>query len=214
MSLRVSSLSVFLNGKRILSNVSFDLRDNLLICGPNGSGKSTLLRALMGTVRAEGSVKLDGEEIIHLPPHERFKRGIVLVPERMRIVGNLTVEENIAIAGDPEQAFELFPELAAKRETLCKYLSGGERQMVSIARGIAAGGKILLLDEPLVALHPKVKDRVIDFLGSRRGWIVVSHELERFLNFADELLLLVGGRVEYYGDCEGGAEVLRKFGMI
>ncbi len=106
----------------------------MLVLGPNGSGKSTLLKVIMGLVEHEGKVFLEEKDITALEPSERYRLGLTLAPERLRVAKKLTVEENLAIAGEVGMAFELFPELRPLAKKKAGKLSGGERQMVVLAR--------------------------------------------------------------------------------
>ncbi|MFN2646511.1 MAG: ABC transporter ATP-binding protein, partial [Burkholderiales bacterium] len=147
------------------------------VVGANGAGKSSLLKALIGLVTvASGRVRLGGRDITSAAPAERIAAGIVLVPEGRRIVMSLTVEENLLMGGylrrdraalrrETDALYERFPNLAARRAMPASVLSGGEQQMLAIARGILARPKLMLLDEPSLGLSPLLVQRLFALLG-------------------------------------------------
>ena len=220
--LKVEDLSVVLNNKEILKDINYELRRGEigLIVGPNGSGKSTLFKSIMGFVPIrKGSIKLDDVDITHKKPYERFKLGIVLAPEKLRVALNLTVEENLKIGGElDESIFELFPELKPLLKIKAKNLSGGERQMVVLARAILSNPKYLLLDEPFQGLHPDVRSRVIEKiceLSDNVGISVITHdEIEKILSISDRTCIMIGGRIEFFGHSSDAEQVLRKYMFI
>ncbi len=213
--LEVQSVSVEVNGRRILSDVSLKLERGLsLIAGPNGSGKTTLLKTIAGLVRpSSGRIMLDGSDITNERPNKRFRLGIVLAPERLPVARELSVEENLSIV-DAERAYEFFPELRKIRTRRGKELSGGERQMVVLARAFAANPKWLLLDEPFYALHGIVRKRVVEVIeefSKKIGVAVVTHdEIEALLDIASHLCILVGGAVKFSGKKEDGEKLVRR----
>ncbi len=211
--LRVENLSVMFNGRKVLKSVSCSLgREIMLIAGPNGSGKSTLLRAVMGLVGCDGRIMLDKRDISDLRPFERYRLGITLAPERMRVAANLTVEENLAIAGDVAEAFELFPELKILADKKAGTLSGGERQMVVLARAFISSPRYLLLDEPFNGLHRDVRKRVLDYIESFSGGVmVVTHdEIEDVFSMSDKTCILTGGEVLYFGESAGAERIIKE----
>ncbi len=204
-----------MNGRRILENVtcSVEKGEITLVAGPNGSGKSTLLRAIMGLVECDGRVVLDERDISSMKPFERYRSGITLAPERMRVATNLTVEENLAIAGEVSDAYEIFPELKILASKRSGTLSGGERQMVVLARAFISRSKYLLLDEPFSGLHRDVRRRVLDYIQSFSGGLmVVTHdEIEEIFSMSDKTCVLTGGKVLYFGESAGAERVMREF---
>lgn len=214
--MKSEKISVRLNGRKILEEVTCWVERNeiLLIAGPNGSGKSTLLKAIMGTVEHDGRVILENRDITALKPSERFRMGITLAPEKLRLAKNLTVEENISILGNIEEAFEFFPELRLLANRKAGKLSGGERQMVVLARAFVSKPRYMLLDEPFHALHKDVRRRVISFIEdfSRRcGVIVVTHdEIEDIFYLSKKTCILTGGKVVYFGDSRKAEEIMRE----
>lgn len=161
-------------GLPILHGVSVEVRagEVATIVGPNGAGKSTLVKAIGGFVQvSEGDVWLDGAAITNRPTHELIDRGVAFVPQRDNVFTSLTVHENLRIGGflvtqdlDPriEQAYAMFPILAERRRDKAVVLSGGERQMLAIARALLPHPKVLMLDEPTAGLAPRVAGEVLD----------------------------------------------------
>jgi len=202
-------------GGRILDGV--DLRvgegEAVALLGRNGVGKTTLLRALYGMLPVdEGTIRWDGKAIERLRPFEINRLGIGMVPEGRRLFPNLTVLDNLLIAvrkgGMPlEEVFELFPRLATIRKSRAESISGGERQMVAIARALVAPSRLILLDEPFEGLAPAVVNEVMAAILKLRGrvaMVLVEHHAEQVLSIVDRAVVLVNGRVAY----EGGAAEL------
>jgi len=185
--LRVTGLAVRYDKAQILGGVSLEVgeREFVGLVGPNGAGKSTLLRALSGLVNfearmkrgitgdivLEGEVEFAGERIDALEPHEIRRRGLVLCPERRRPFRELTVEENLLagayLARDRadtgarlERCFAIFPQLAARSAQIAGTLSGGEQQMLAIARAMMFEAKLLCIDEPSLGLAPRLREEV------------------------------------------------------
>jgi urea transport system ATP-binding protein len=197
--LKVDGLHQYYGGSHILRNVGFEARlgEVTVVLGRNGVGKTTLLKSLMGVVPVKsGSVTLDGTDLTHAPPYERVRRGIGFVPQGREIFGRLTVEENLRMGlasrpgGTPlpGELFELFPVLRQMIGRRGGDLSGGQQQQLAIARALAAGPTLLLLDEPTEGIQPSIiKDigRVIRLLAERRTMAIVL--VEQYYDFAAEL---------------------------
>ncbi|KAA2214045.1 ABC transporter ATP-binding protein [Teichococcus oryzae] len=183
------------------------------VVGANGAGKSTLVNALLGWSRGapavSGSVRLAGEEIGALPPHARVARGLALVPEGGAVFMRLSVAENLAAATPPAgaagrahdeaQIEALFPRLRERRHHMASALSGGERQMLAIARALRLGPSALLLDEPSIGLAPRL---VTDVLRAVRGLVdqhlsvlLVEQNVRAAIAVVDRLILLERGRI-------------------
>lgn len=203
------------NYRIILNFVDFKLEKGItLISGPNASGKSSLLKVLAGIFIPDmGKVFLDGKDITLLPPSERVKLGIVLAPERMKIALNLTVEDNLRFS-DVEKAYEFFPELKKISKRRGKDLSGGERQMVVLARALAMDCRFLLLDEPFQGLHGDIRIRLIRIIkeiSNRAAVAVVTHdEIEEVLKIAEKIYVLVSGKTKFSGNREEGEIVIKE----
>jgi urea transport system ATP-binding protein len=197
--LKVDGINQYYGGSHILRNLSFEARlgEVTVVLGRNGVGKTTLLKSLMGVVPVKtGSVKLAGADITRATPYERARSGIGYVPQGREIFGRLTVEENLRMglawrkAGTaiPAELFELFPVLKQMLGRRGGDLSGGQQQQLAIARALAAGPKLLLLDEPTEGIQPSIiKDigRVIRMLADRGEMAIVL--VEQYVDFAAEL---------------------------
>ena len=197
--LNVKNINQYYGGSHILRDVSLQatLGKVSVILGRNGVGKTTLLKSLMGLVPIRsGSIELDGREIQNATPYERARAGIGFVPQGREIFGRLTVQENLAMglaykpAGTPipPELFELFPVLKQMLHRRGGDLSGGQQQQLAIARALAAGPKLLILDEPTEGIQPSIiKDigRVIRMLADRGNMAIVL--VEQYYDFAQEL---------------------------
>jgi len=208
--LSVEDLCVSINNKKILHKINFRLKDRdlALILGPNGSGKSTLFKAIVGLVKADGKIEFNGMDISNLPTYSRFKMGITMAPERMRVAPNLSVEDNILIGSrvDIEEIFDIFPELKRLRKQKAGTLSGGERQLVVFARAVASKPSLLLLDEPFQGLYEelsiKIEEKIIE-LSSEISIALITHErIEEMIYNADVVVLLIGGKIAYATEIE------------
>ena len=197
--LNVDSLNQYYGGSHILRGLSFEakLGEVTVVLGRNGVGKTTLLKSLMGVVPVKtGSVTLDGQDITRQTPYERVRAGMGYVPQGREIFGRLTVEENLrmglaykpASTPIPAELFELFPVLKQMLHRRGGDLSGGQQQQLAIARALAAGPKLLILDEPTEGIQPSIiKDigRVIRMLADRKTMAIVL--VEQYYDFAAEL---------------------------
>jgi branched-chain amino acid transport system ATP-binding protein len=182
--------------------------------GPNGAGKTSTVLALCGLVRASGSIVLDGEPILGRPPESIAARGMALVPERRRIFARLTVEENLRLGASPvrdaarrseliDHAFKRFPTLRRLRRRQAGMLSGGEQQQLTIGRALAAGPRVMVLDEPSLGLAPLIVDAVFEALEELRRegmtMLLVEQNAVRALRAADRAYVLEGGKVARHG---------------
>jgi ABC-type branched-subunit amino acid transport system ATPase component len=214
--LEAVNVSLTLGLRKILDSISLSFNGEIsLIAGPNGSGKTTLLKILAGVLKpSSGRVLLDGVDVTLKKACERVKLGIVMAPERMKLPLTLTVDEILRLC-DREKAYEYFPELKRISKRKARDLSGGERQMVILARALATNSKYLLLDEPFQGLHEEIKGRVLELLEEEkrdRGIIIATHdELEKVLMMSNFICVLLGGRVFYAGGRDRGRDVLTKF---
>ena len=178
------------------------------LLGRNGVGKTTTLRAITGTVaKSAGRISIDGTDITHARTYEINRMGVSLVPEGRRLFPNLTVVDNLRLAARPggssqEDVFNLFPKLRILQRSRAESLSGGERQMLAIARALVVPSRIILLDEPFEGLAPSIVKEVMDALVSLRGkvaMIIVEHHAETVLPIVDRTYVLVNGQVAYEG---------------
>ncbi len=201
--LKVDGLNQYYGGSHILRNVSFEARlgEVTVILGRNGVGKTTLLKSLMGVVPVKaGTVVLAGHDITRAPSYERVKRGVGYVPQGREIFGRLTVDENLRMglatkpgsAEVPPQLFELFPVLRQMIGRRGGDLSGGQQQQLAIARALAAGPQVLMLDEPTEGIQPSIiKDigRALRMLADRgmNGSPLAIVLVEQYYDFAAEL---------------------------
>ena len=197
--LRVEGLNQYYGGSHILRNLSFEARlgEVTVILGRNGVGKTTLLKSLMGVVPVKtGTVSLGGTDITKATSYDRVRLGTGYVPQGREIFGRLTVEDNLRMGlasrlgstGIPAELFELFPILKQFLQRRGGDLSGGQQQQLAIARALAAGPKLLMLDEPTEGIQPSIiKDigRVIRMLADRGNMAIVL--VEQYYDFAAEL---------------------------
>ena len=197
--LSVQHIHQYYGGSHILRDVSFEARPGevTVLLGRNGVGKTTLLKSLMGVVPVKtGSIVLDGADITRATPYDRVRHGVGYVPQGREIFGRLTVEENLRMGlatksggtAIPAELFELFPVLRQMIGRRGGDLSGGQQQQLAIARALAAGPKLLMLDEPTEGIQPSIiKDigRVIRMLADRKTMAIVL--VEQYYDFAAEL---------------------------
>ena len=212
--LEIDAVSARYARARVLDGVTFAVPDGQVVSvvGANGAGKSTLVKDISGLLRPSGGrVKLDGEDITQLPAHEIVRRGIVHVPEGRRLFGDMTVEENLLIGSThagarPARAESLnrvqalFPILRERASQLARTLSGGEQQMLAIARVLRAGPTLLLLDEPSEGLAPVVVQQIQKILRGLKSegmsMLLVEQNLHFALSLADRHTLIVDGEVK------------------
>ncbi|WP_436094005.1 branched-chain amino acid ABC transporter ATP-binding protein/permease [Bosea sp. LjRoot237] len=203
-------IAVGYGGSTVLSNVSLTVREGeaVALLGRNGVGKTTALRALTGSLALDaGTISFGGTPLATLRPFEINRLGISLVPEGRRLFPNLTVVENLQLAARPggiglEEVFQLFPRLRTRQAAKAENLSGGERQMVAIARALMVPSKLILLDEPFEGLAPAVVNEVMAALVKLRGrvaMIIVEHHAETVLPIVDRAYVLVNGRIAFGG---------------
>jgi len=217
--LEVRSLEVTYGESVAVRGVSFDVRggDLVTIIGANGAGKSTTLRALMGLLRPRGGqILFQGEDITGEPAYLRARRGIALVPEGRRILPDLTVEENLRLGGygiaagtiktEIERAFTLFPQLRARAGQRGKTLSGGEQQMLAIARALVSKPRLLLLDEVSLGLMPTLVVQTFQTIRElhRQGAtiLLVEQNARMALSVATRGYVLETGSITMSGSAE------------
>lgn len=194
----------------------------LAVLGPNGAGKSTFVKAIAGLVPvAGGTVRLGPDDVTRMPAHRRLGAGLAFVPQTENVFASLSVADNLRIAGDRladarlakrriAELYEGFPDLARQRSLPAGRLSGGQRQMLAVARALVAHPRVLLLDEPSAGLSPKLVAEVFGQLAAIRGTgvaiVLVEQNVRAALAVADRALLLVAGRHRHEGPAAGFAE--------
>lgn len=211
--LEVKDLSVFYGARaQAVENVSFSVAEGAVVAllGANGAGKTSIMKAISGLIPSRGSVRFEGEAVGTLPTRARVGRGIVYVPEGREIVGSMTVRENLVLGGyqlsgserrsQIGMVLDLFPEIADKADRSAWRLSGGEQQMLAIGRGLMAGPRLLLLDEPSLGLAPMLVRRVFDRLETIRqetalAIVLVEQNLAMTMRLSDEVHFLRSGRI-------------------
>ncbi len=206
----------YMPGMPIVQGVSATVAPGeiVTIIGPNGAGKSTFLKALVGLLRVDlGQITLAGRAILGLPTNEIVEAGLAFVPQTGNIFANLTIHENLMVGGHTvvrsalpnriDRAYSLFPALAAKRGQRGKVLSGGQRQMLAIARALMTDPSVILLDEPTAGLAPKVVGEVFDDLrvlaSSGVAVLMVEQNAKAALRISDRGYVLAEGRNRFEG---------------
>lgn len=207
--LTVAGLRASIAGQQVVEDVSLEVPATGItaILGRNGAGKTSTLRGILGLISRRGQVTLDGERIDGMPTHRIIQRGVGYVPEDREVFAGLTVAENLALAErqrDPRREFvaELFPDLVQRRDQRAGTLSGGQQQMVSVARALLNDNRILLVDEPTKGLAPKIVAEVSDALEEAAKTVpilLVEQNLEVVRRLAGPAVVIAGGRVVHTG---------------
>jgi branched-chain amino acid transport system ATP-binding protein len=187
------------------------------LIGPNGHGKTTLLHAISGLIRpSSGSISFDGSDVTRVPAYRRARRGLVHIPQGDLLFGELTVEDNLLAAAQGEQwrrrtellssAYALFPILDERRGQLAGTMSGGQRRMLAIARGLMMRAELILVDEPSLGLAPRVVSDVYgalrELLASGIALLIVEENPDRLRELVDETFLLEAGTIVKRGSFE------------
>ena len=199
-------------------NIALEAGKTLAIVGSNGAGKSTIMRTLCGLVSpSAGSITFDGKNISKMAPHDIVKLGIVYVPEGRRLFNKLSVMDNLLVgsylpqnrkkrAENLERVFEMFPKLHERREQKAGTLSGGEQQMLAIARGLMSCPKVLMLDEPSLGIAPVIVDKLFEIIAQLKKenmTILISEQnVGRVLDIGDDAIVVQSGRIVMSGTCE------------
>jgi branched-chain amino acid transport system ATP-binding protein len=211
--LEVVSLNSYYGDSHILFDVGLrvEAHEVVALLGRNGAGKSTTLKSLMGMVRPRsGSVIFDGQDLAGMPAHAIARAGIQLVPEERRIFGRLDVEENLTLAcltatdrWTFDRIYDLFPRLAERRRSRGTDLSGGEQQMLAIARALIRSPRIILLDEPFEGLAPVIVHHLITacrkLAESGQTIMLVEQNLAATLALADRVYIINNGHIVHEG---------------
>lgn len=215
--LRTENLNAGYKELHVLFDVNTTFEDNKItaIVGPNGSGKSTLLKSIFGLATIHSGKIIFGEkDITNVPPHDKTKLGIAYLPQVDNVFTNLTVEENLKIAGYTveedefenrfETALEVFPILKNYLKKRAGTLSGGERQFLAISTALIRKAKILMLDEPTAQLAPKFAEEIFEKIIELRDkfkltLILVEQNIKRALEISDRAYFLISGRIVFSG---------------
>ena len=204
--LKVADLAAFYGKAQALDRLRLEVAPGEVVAliGRNGAGKSTLLKAVMGLVAASGEIAFDGRDIGRLPPHARARLGIGYVPEDRRIFADLTVRENLRVGSqgralDLDRLLALFPNLREMLDRRAAMMSGGEQQMLAVARTLAAAPRLVLLDEPSEGIAPIIVGRLAESVRAMKQQgvaVLLSEQNPRFVAaVADRALLLERGRL-------------------
>lgn len=216
--LEVKNLVVFYGDLAILKDVSLNIKEKEIVglFGPNGHGKTTLLKAISGLVKPKsGKIIFEEKEITKKPPHVIAEMGIVHVPQEARLWPDLTVEENLLLGAYTSKAwkkrkenlevvYNLFPLIRERKNNKCKTLSGGERQMVAIGRGLMAMPKLLMLDEPSLGLAPIIRHTLLKKISEIREEmgvtiLLVEQNVVFTSELSDRLYLMENGKITLHG---------------
>jgi ABC-type branched-subunit amino acid transport system ATPase component len=217
--LEVANVFAGYGDTEILHDVALNVQRGEIttIIGPNGAGKSTLLKVLMGylTPRA-GRVSFEGTDVTGLPAHERVLKGLAFVPQLENVFPALTVAENLRMGGytlaraelgrRTEEQYQRFPRLAERRGQRVRTMSGGERQMLALARALMTEPQLLMLDEPSAALSPRLADEVFEKVreinAQGRAILIVEQNAERSLAISHRGIVMADGRVAFEGPAD------------
>ena len=219
MFFKVDDIHTFFGKSHILQGVSLELEKGEIVCllGRNGVGKSTTLKSIMGLATPEkGSIQIDGTELRGERPYKICRRGIGYVPEERRIFPNLTVHQNLQIGVVPnkkvaqtwtiDRLYDYFPQLKKRERQKGKNLSGGEQQMLTIARSLLGNPKLLLVDEPTEGLSPLLVQMVIGLLRDVQkdgcSILLVEHAVDEALGLASRAYIMSKGTIVYTGTPE------------
>jgi branched-chain amino acid transport system ATP-binding protein len=219
-ALKLTTVEAGYDRLKVLKGISLSVPDGKIvgIIGPNGHGKSTLLRAISGLVPLwSGQIYLSGVAIHNLPAHQRVALGLVQIPQGDLVFADMSIEENLRlgailtsnedeITNRLEVVFQVFPRLLERRDQIARTLSGGERRMLGIGRGLMTSGQVMLVDEPSLGLAPKLIDQVYDALTKLRQithtLVVVEENPMRLQEIADHIYLMDNGEFVWNGTPE------------
>jgi branched-chain amino acid transport system ATP-binding protein len=224
-------VSGYLN-RPVLHGISLDVPEKgvVALIGPNGHGKTTLLRTLSGLLPTrDGALQFDGQDISKASVFKRVQSGLIHVPQGDQLFTEMTVEENLLmgaylcadtaeVARRLAEVYQLFPKLGERRNQLASGLSGGERRMVGIGRGLMANVKLLMLDEPSLGLAPLVIEQIYAALQQLRerglSILIIEENPGRLLHFADSLCLMDAGHIVWSGataEAANSADILKTY---
>ena len=218
--LNVEDINVYYGSIHAIKGISFEVEEGEIVTliGANGAGKSTTLNTIAGLLKPrEGVITFDGKNITKMASHDIVKLGIVYVPEGRRLFNKLSVMDNLLVgsylpqnrkarAQNLERVFDMFPKLHERREQKAGTLSGGEQQMLAIARGLMACPKVLMLDEPSLGIAPVIVDKLFEIIAELKKQnmtILISEQnVGRVLDIGDDAIVVQSGRIVMSGSCE------------
>jgi branched-chain amino acid transport system ATP-binding protein len=230
MLLEINSLSTGYLGLQVLNDVSLNVNKKEAVCviGPNGAGKTTLLKTIVGLLKPyKGSIKFLGQNIENMPPYKIVELGIAMVPQGRELFPYMSVLENLKLGAYTKRAekylkdsielvFELFPILRERKTQMANTLSGGEQQMLAIARALMSRPTLLILDEPSTGLAPHIQQKVYESLGYLREQgitlLIVEQSIHQVLIFSDKGYVLENGNIVLSGNSKAllGNEHVKK----
>ena len=210
-SVAIRGLRATIGTSEILHGLDLEVRPGrtTVVLGRNGVGKTTLMRSIMGYLDYSGDIDFMGASLSGIPTHKRVQRGIAYVPENRDVFGSLTVAENLRLAELPRSeprydlVFELFPDLRDRLKQVAGSLSGGQQQMVSLARGLLNQSHLLIVDEPTKGLAPRVVKEVVEVLQQVRSQatlLMVEQNLMAAAELADDVVIVSDGKIARTGD--------------
>ena len=230
--LSVKNLQAGYGGVPVVHNVSFEVKEGALVglLGSNGSGKTTSLRAITGLIKPmNGEITFQGNPLRDKSAHKMIAMGISMVPENRHLFGKMSVQDNLLMGGylikdkiklreRLEKVYDMFPRVKERLKQKAETLSGGEQQMVAIARGLMADPKLLILDEPSLGLGPKIVAEVFEFVREIKGLgvtvILVEQNVNQTLDLADYVYVIQNGEIALSGpaeDMKENAEVKKAY---
>lgn len=228
--LNIKDLELGYKGTPAIQGISLHVKalEVVAVVGANGAGKSTILRGISGLIKpTAGSIEFEGKSLNNVPAHEIVNRGIAHVPEGRLTFARMTVEQNLMLgaftvkspsesAARLEEMYEMFPRLKERRSQAAGTLSGGEQQMLVIARGLMSDPKLLMLDEPSLGIAPKVVIQIFDMLRNikdhGKSILLVEQNVREALDLADRAYVLQTGRIVAEGSGQEllGSDLVRK----
>ncbi len=220
----VNDLSVFYGKIKVVHNINFTIEEGscVALLGPNGAGKTSTISSILGTVNSTGAVNFCNQDITKIQTEDRIKLGISIAPEGRRVFSNLSVFENLYLGSairkdraivdnEIENWFEIFPILKERKDQSAGTLSGGEQQMLTIARALMGNPKILLLDEPSLGLAPMITKQVFELIEKLKTKgitiLLVEQNATEALKLADYIYIMNSGNIVAHGN---RSEILKK----